>query len=294
MAGTVLQHEKSQNKKSVPAPRNFPGSKSLSAQRRNERIEQTTELLRLAQEASGEERQAILNQAVEMNLPVARSIARRFGNRGEPLDDLEQVAFVGLTKAVRGFDPARGGDFLSYAVPSIVGEVKRYFRDSAWAVRPPRRIQELQGEITPAVQDLSQRLGRSPNATEIAELLGRDVEDVIEALGCAGCFNPSSLDDTGPGEDGYRLADQLGEEERGFAQAEALEMVARACTVLSPREKRILYLRFIKERTQQQIGAELGVTQTQVSRLLAQILERLREELEPTPEASQAPVPLAS
>ena len=284
MAGTVLQHTKTQHTKTVQAPRGLSGSTSQSAQSRSLRIEQTTELLQRAQEASGEERQAILNQAVEMNLPVARSIARRFSNRGEPLDDLEQVAFVGLTKAVRGFDPARGGDFLSYAVPSIVGEVKRYFRDSAWAVRPPRRIQELQGEITPAVQDLSQRLGRSPNATEIAELLGRDVEDVIEALGCAGCFNPSSLDDTGPGEDGFRLADQLGVEERGFAQAEALEMVARACTVLSPREKRILYLRFIKERTQQQIGAELGVTQTQVSRLLAQILQRLREELDPSSE----------
>lgn len=282
MAGTVLQHpKKNQHSTTIPAPKGPSGSESLSAQRRSARIEQTTELLLKAQECSGEERQAILNQAVEMNLPVARSIARRFNNRGEPLDDLEQVAFVGLTKAVRGFDPGRGGDFLSYAVPSIVGEVKRYFRDSAWAVRPPRRIQELQGEITPAVQELSQRLGRSPNATEIAELLGRDVEDVIEALGCAGCFNPSSLDDSGPGEDGYRLADQLGEEERGFAQAEALEMVARACTVLSSREKRILYLRFIKERTQQQIGAELGVTQTQVSRLLAQILQRLREELDP-------------
>ncbi|QBX56436.1 SigB/SigF/SigG family RNA polymerase sigma factor [Nocardioides seonyuensis] len=286
MAGTVLQHKKTQHKSTIPAPKSLSGSTSQSAQSRSLRIEQTTELLQRAQEASGEERQAILNQAVEMNLPVARSIARRFSNRGEPLDDLEQVAFVGLTKAVRGFDPARGGDFLSYAVPSIVGEVKRYFRDSAWAVRPPRRIQELQGEITPAVQDLSQRLGRSPNATEIADLLGRDVEDVIEALGCAGCFNPSSLDDSGPGEDGFRLADQLGEEERGFAQAEALEMVARACTVLSPREKRILYLRFIKERTQQQIGAELGVTQTQVSRLLAQILQRLREELDPASEAA--------
>lgn len=291
MAGTVLEHKSSKFQKSIPAPRTVRGSESQSAQRRRARVEQTNELLRQAQECSGEERQEILNRAVEMNLAVARSIARRFSKRGEPLDDLEQVAFVGLTKAVRGFDPGRGGDFLSYAVPSIVGEVKRYFRDSAWTVRPPRRIQELQGEITPAVQDLSQRLGRSPKATEIAEALGRDVEDVIEALGCAGCFNASSLDDSGPGEDGYRLADQLGEEERGFAQAEALEMVARACTVLSPREKRILYLRFIKERTQQQIGAELGVTQTQVSRLLAQILQRLRDELEP---AAETPVALAS
>lgn len=279
--------------KTLSSAQTLRSSQTLPAKRRTARLEQTSELLRTAQERSGDERQALLNHAVELNLSVAQSIARRFANRGESLDDLEQVACVGLTKAVRGFDPSRGGDFLSYAVPSIVGEVKRYFRDSAWSVRPPRRIQELQAEITPAVQDLSQHLGRSPTATEIAEALGREVEDVIEALGCAGCFTPSSLDDVGPGEDGYRLADHLGVEEHGFARAEALAMLAHACKVLTPRERRILHLRFIKEETQEQIGLELGVTQTQVSRLLTQILQRLRDELERTP-APETDTPLAS
>lgn len=245
------------------------------------RMERTNRVLRIAQEHHGCERQSLLNEAIQLNVPVALSIARRFGNRGESLEDLEQVACLGLAKAVRRYDPSRVDDFLSYAVPSITGEIKRYFRDSAWTVRPPRRIQELQGEMWPAIQTLTQRLGRTPNASEIAEELGRDVDDVSEALACDGCFSPTSLDSQVAGSDGYSLVDHLGEEDRGLERVEALTMVAQACKGLAPRDRRILYLRFIKDLTQEQIGLELGITQTQVSRLISRIIGQLRDNLEP-------------
>lgn len=245
--------------------------------RRNERILQTNRALRLAKRRRGRARQELLNEAVELNVPVARSIAHQFHNRGESADDLDQVAYLGLVKAVNGFDPEKGDEFLAYAVPTITGEVKRYFRDSAWTVRPPRRIQDLQAEITPAVEQLSQLLGGPPRAVDIAEHLGRSEDEIVEALACGGCFTPSSIDDRGPGGDGYQVADRLGEDDRGFARAEAVATLSGACQGLKERDRRILYLRFFKDWTQEQIAAELGVTQMQVSRLLARILRDLRE-----------------
>jgi RNA polymerase sigma-B factor len=243
-------------------------------------MEQTSQLLLLAQDQRGAARQALIHEVVELNLEVAHSIAHRFGRRGVPMEDLEQVACVGLKKAVHGFDPSHGHDFLSYAVPSITGEVKRYFRDKAWMVRPLRRIQEMQAAMASASQEMSQRLGRSPTPAELAGELQCDVEDVVEALGCRGCFAPTSIDDAGPAEDGLRMTDRLAEEERGYARAEAMAMVEQACRDLPPRDRRILYLRFIEDMTQEEIGAELGVTQTQVSRLMGRILKRLRQSLE--------------
>ena len=218
---------------------------------------------------------------VTLNLPVARSIAHQFRNRGEAAEDLEQVAYLGLVKAVHRFDPTKGEEFLSFAVPTIGGEVKRHFRDLAWSVRPPRRIQEIQGAISPAVQELLQELGRFPRASEIAERIDAEEDDVVEALACGGCFTPLSLDDRGPGGDGYQLADRLADRERGFQRAEAIAMLGSACRKLKPRDRRILYLRFYKGYTQEQIAAELGVTQMQVSRLLARILRDLRGAIQP-------------
>jgi len=252
-------------------------SASSRRMRRNERILQTNRALRLAKRRRGRARQELLNEAVELNVPVARSIAHQFHNRGESSDDLDQVAYLGLVKAVNGFDPEKGDEFLAYAVPTITGEVKRYFRDSAWTVRPPRRIQDLQAEITPAVEQLSQLLGGPPRAVDIAKHLGRSEDEIVEALACGGCFTPSSIDDRGPGGDGYQVSDRLGEDDRGFARAEAVATLSGACQGLKERDRRILYLRFFKDCTQEQIAAELGVTQMQVSRLLARILRDLRE-----------------
>lgn len=256
---------------------------------RAERIERTNELLREAQHEEGPRRQQLLDEAVRLNIPVARSIAHQFRHRGESAEDLEQVAYLGLTKAVRGFDPSKGNEFLAYAVPTITGEVKRYFRDAAWTVRPPRRIQDLQAEITPAIEALSQLHGGAPTAAQIAEHLGREEDEIIEALACGGCFTPSSLDDRGPGGDGYQVMERLGDLERGFHRAEAVAMLASACKDLKERDRRILYLRFFKDWTQEQIAADLGVTQMQVSRLLNRIMRNLRERIE-----DAEPISLAS
>lgn len=270
-------------------------SASTRRMRRNERILQTNRALRQAKRRQGRARQELLNQAIELNVPVARSIAHQFHNRGESSDDLDQVAYLGLVKAVNGFDPEKGDEFLAYAVPTITGEVKRYFRDSAWVVRPPRRIQDLQGEITPAVEELSQLLGRSPRSAEIAEHLGREEEEIVEALACGGCFTPTSIDDRGPGGDGYQVAERLGEDDRGFGRAEAVVTLQEACMQLKPRDRRILYLRFFKDWTQEQIAQELGVTQMQVSRLLARIMRNLRDSIEGThtPATPRQPAQLA-
>lgn len=214
---------------------------------------------------------------------VAESVARRYARRGEALDDLIQVACLGLTKAVRRFDPDRGHDFLSYAVPTMSGEIKRHFRDSGWSVRPPRRIQELQARISATAADLNQELGRSPRPSELAEALDVQPADISEALASDGCFSPASLDERGPYDDGYTLAEHLGAAEPGFERAEAVAMLRPVCQDLKPRDKRILYLRFYSGWTQAQIAADLGVTQMQVSRLLQRILTSLRSEIESAP-----------
>jgi RNA polymerase sigma-B factor len=257
----------------------------------DDRAEQTLALLAAAQEADGLERQRLQDEVVLLNRGVAESIARRFRDRGESLDDLVQVAYVGLTKAVRGFDPSKSDEFLKYAVPTISGEVKRYFRDAAWTVRPPRRIQELQASISRTAAELTQELGRAPRPSELAERLEVDVEDVTEALASDGCFTPSSLDDRGPDEDGSSLGDTLGAEDHDLARAEIVALLRPACRKLKPRDQHILYLRFFCGWTQSRIAEDLGVTQMQVSRLLSRILMSLRAELSepPQPEASEEP-----
>lgn len=255
---------------------------SARASRRDHRNAQTDRLLHLAAHQRGSARQELLGQVIELNSGVARSIAHRYRNRGESAEDLDQVAYLGLVKAVNTYDPEKGFVFLAYAVPTITGEVKRYFRDTAWTVRPPRRIQELQAEITPAVELLSQSLGRGPRAAEIAAHLDRRESQIIEALGCAGCFSPGSIDDRGPG-DGYQVAERLGEDDRGYARVEAALALTVVCRALKPRDRRILYLRFYEEWTQRQIASEIGVTQMQVSRLLTRIIQDLRNALEDCP-----------
>ncbi|MGN6130810.1 MAG: sigma-70 family RNA polymerase sigma factor [Nocardioidaceae bacterium] len=181
-----------------------------------------------------------------VNMGVARAIAYRYHRRGMNLDDLIQVAFLGLMKAVNGFDPARERDFLSYAVPTISGEVKRYFRDFGWTVRPPRRLQELQVQILTASSALAQRWGRLPSPLEVAEELGVDVDPVIEALAADGCFTPTSLD-LSVGRDGsVSLGSLLSDPRDDFACAEARVMLAPVLPRLSPRDQRLVELRFFR------------------------------------------------
>jgi RNA polymerase sigma-B factor len=244
------------------------------------RADLTAELLADAAAAPEGERLRLQDRAIELNLPIARSIARRFGERGQPLDDLEQAASIGLIKAVRRFEVGQGVDFLAYAVPTIAGEVKRHFRDSGWTVRPPRRIQEAQARVGAAGEELTAELGRSPTTSEVAAHLDLDEETVIEALSSRGCFTPTSLDAPLDDDDGTGLGQLLGVEDDGFALAEARLSLEPAIDELRPRDRLILELRVAQGRTQSEIAAELGISQMQVSRLLTRIRETLRPSLD--------------
>lgn len=244
---------------------------------REDRAARTREALEKAALSSDGIRQRWLDRAVELNIGFALSLARAYQGRGEGADDIEQVALLGLIKAARGFDPARG-DFLSYAAPTIRGEIKRYFRDLAWTVRPPRRLQDLQAEITHCAHELEQSLGRSPRPAEVAEALGRDEDEVVEALACSGCYSPASLE--GSGTDGAPgLGAWLETVESGFERVEAIAQLRGACRDLDPRDRVIIRMRFFEDRTQSEIAEELGVTQAQVSRLLARIMSTLRRRI---------------
>lgn len=245
-----------------------------------DRSEITARLLKGVTTAADEvEKKRLQDEVVVLNMGVARAIAARYRDRGISRDDLMQAAYVGLVKAVQGFDPTFERDFLSYAVPTVTGEVKRYFRDFGWTVRPPRRVQELQAQISRASSELSHTLHRSPRPSEVAKFLGADVDTVIEALAADGCFTPASLD-VPVGEDGSTsLGDLLGGDDADMGRAEARIMLAPAVKALAPRDRRILELRFFHGWTQEQIAGDIGVTQMQVSRLLARILTDLRTQL---------------
>lgn len=231
-------------------------------------------------------REELLSQIIVANLDLARSLARRYHRRGEDPDDLEQVACLGLTKAVRGFEPGRGRAFTAYAVPTILGEIRRHFRDTCWSVRPPRRIQELQTQLGAITTDLQHRLHRPPTPAELAEALEVPVSDVYEALGSAGCFSPQSLDSTH--EDGEPAGASLGHEDPAFDEVETALMLAPLLAELADRDRQILGRRFFDEWSQQQIADELGVTQMQVSRLLRRMLTRMRDQLDSQPPLSCA------
>nr|BFF04135.1 SigB/SigF/SigG family RNA polymerase sigma factor [Streptoalloteichus tenebrarius] len=214
-------------------------------------------------------------------LPVARNLARRFARRGEPEEDLVQVATVGLIHAVDRFEPDRGSDFLSFAIPTISGELRRHFRDGTWAVRMPRRLKELSLAINKANRELSQRLGRAARPSELAEHLGVPMEEVYEGLRAAVAYRADSLDAelVGSDGDGMALADRLGEREVGFDHVEAQQTVGPLLASLPERERTILVLRFFAGMTQTQIAERVGVSQMHVSRLLSRTLAKLREAL---------------
>ena len=221
--------------------------------------------------------QSLRDELVAAHLGLAEYLARRFSNRGEPLDDLVQVASVGLLKAVDRFDPERGVEFSTYATHTIVGELKRHFRDKGWAVRAPRRMQELYLRLGKIIGTLSQELGRSPTIQELASEAQVSEEEVLEALEAGQAYRFASLDAPSPGDDdGETLGSHMGADDPMMLDAEHRAALSPLIGQLPPREQKILHLRFFEGMTQSEIASRLGISQMHVSRLLARSLAQLR------------------
>ncbi|ODR25836.1 RNA polymerase subunit sigma [Mycolicibacterium porcinum] len=237
------------------------------------------ELSGLSEDSPARERQR--ERIVERCLPLADHIARRFDGRGEPREDLVQVARVGLVNAINRFDVEAGSDFVSFAVPTIMGEVRRHFRDNSWSVKVPRRLKELHLRLGSATAELSQRLGRAPTASELAEELDMDREEVIEGLVAGSSYNTLSIDSGGGGdEDAPAIVDTLGDLDAGLDRIDNRETLRPLLAQLPERERTVLLLRFFESMTQTQIAERVGVSQMHVSRLLAKSLARLRDQLQ--------------
>jgi RNA polymerase sigma-B factor len=220
---------------------------------------------------------AARDRLVDQMLPLARSLARRYANKGEPLDDLVQVACLGLIKAIDRFDLSRDVRFATYAVPTIAGELKRHFRDRGWMMRVPRELQELTGRMSATRERLLADLSRSPTVPELARALDCDEERVQEALAAAAAYRTLSLDQ--PFVDGTGPLESLGGDDEGFARAEARAMLADGLHELAPREREIVRLRFYEGLTQREIAERIGISQMHVSRLIRRTVERLRDRI---------------
>jgi RNA polymerase sigma-B factor len=216
------------------------------------------------------------DELVAAHLGLAEYLARRFANRGEPLEDLVQVASLGLIKAVDRFDPERGVEFSTYATHTIVGELKRHFRDKGWAIRAPRRMQELYLQLGKVVGTLSQELGHSPTIAELAAEVEVSEEEVLEALEAGQAYRSASLDAPVGNEEGETLGAHLGEEDVSLADVESRATLSPLLAQLPPRERLILHLRFFEGLTQSEIATRLNISQMHVSRLLARSVSELR------------------
>jgi RNA polymerase sigma-B factor len=248
-------------------------------------LEQVEELLAEVQDcADPAVRSSAEERAVVLAIELADGIARRYSGRGIDLDDLRQVARMGLVKAVRGYSPDRGNGFAAYAVPTITGEVKRHFRDCGWAVRPPRRLQEMRADLAAEEDRLRQELGREPSTEELAAALRVRPGDVAEALECYAAYRSVSLD--APAPTGASVMDSLPSRHDDFGALETRAALGQAIAGLTEREQRILRLRFVEDLTQREIGEALGVSQMQISRLLTGILRRLHSSLSVTEQAA--------
>ena len=241
---------------------------------------------RLARDGDPRDRAAL----VERFLPLARTLALRYQRSGEPFDDLLQVASLGLIKAIDGFDTSRGIAFSAYAVPTILGEIKRYFRDRTWAVHVPSHLQELTLRVDRAVGELAERLRRQPSVAEIVVAVGADEEAVLDALQAGGAYRARSFDEPSnrSGEETVTLGESLGVDEHGFARVEARVTFAALLNVVTSREREVLRMRFEEDMTQAEIGAVIGVSQMQVSRVIRHAIARLRAaaDAQPTPPVS--------
>jgi RNA polymerase sigma-B factor len=225
-------------------------------------------------------RARLRDRTIEAWMPLARHLASRYAGRGEPVDDLQQVAVMGLIKAVDRFEADRGVDFAGFAIPTIVGELKRHFRDKTWSVRVPRRLQELRLAITGANNTLSHTLGRSPTVADIAVHLGITEEEVLEGLEGARAYNSASLSAPAGADGTTTLGDTLGSEDNGFALAELRIALGPALAGLDEREQKIISLRFYGNLTQSEIAQQVGISQMHVSRLLTKALAKLRTRLD--------------
>ena len=221
---------------------------------------------------------AARDDLVRRLLPLARRLARRYRRQEEPLDDLVQVAVLGLVKAIERYDTGRETSFASYAVPTMLGELKRHFRDHGWALHVPRGMQERVMAVDAAVRDLNRRLGRSPSAGEVAEDLSVPVEEVLEAMEAAGAYEAISLDSYryGDGQDGETYAERVGTVDPHFSLVEYEATLAPALRALPQRDREVLHLRFAEDLTQAEIAARIGISQMHVSRLIRRALDRLR------------------
>lgn len=243
---------------------------------RGESRELLNELARLEQDDP--RRIAARNRLATLHLPLAEHMARRFAGRGEPYEDLVQVATIGLIKSIDRYDPARGVEFSTYATPTIVGEIKRWFRDKGWAVRVPRRLQELRLSVSTVTTELTHELGRSPTVAELAEALRVPEDAIVEALETATAYSAVSLDT--PDTDAEFAAaplDAIGHEDEALEGVENREALSRVLATLPDRERTIVVLRFFRGMTQSQIATEVGISQMHVSRLLSKSLAQLRQ-----------------
>jgi len=259
-------------------PRTAPdGDRGLS---RAERAQATDRLLDESRRTPDQDRRTeLLDEVILINRGVAEAVAARYRRRGVAQEDLEQAAYEGLVKAVHRFDPDRNKDLLTYAVPTIRGELQRHFRDHSWTVRPPRRVQELQWRVNRCIDDLTQELGHEPSDEQVRDELDLSREEYDEAVVAFGCFTPTSLDQPLGQDATTTVADLVPDEANDADAAEARTTLEPVLKGLPERDRRIVYLRFFEDQTQEEIGHELGVTQMQVSRLLSRILRDLREAL---------------
>src|SRR5262245_40584189 len=241
-------------------------------------MDTNVDVLLVAYHRDGEENAR--EQALVELMPLVRALAARYAGRGEPLEDLVQVGSIGLIKAVDRFDVDRGVDFSSYAIPTIVGEIRRHFRDKAWAMHVPRRLKELSLRLSRTLDELTTELGRSPTIAELAEATGVEEEDVVDALDSTNAYTTRSLH--APFEEGGddTLADKLGAEDAGYAEVEDGAVVESGLEGLDERGRQIVELRFFEEMTQSQIAAEIGISQMHVSRLLRRALATMRGRIE--------------
>ena len=229
---------------------------------------------------------AARDEVAELLLPLARSLARRYAGKGEPLEDLEQVASLGLLKAIDRFDLTRDVAFATFAVPTIAGELKRHFRDRGWMLRVPRDIQELSARVARTREALTREHGRSPTVGEVAAALGESHERILDALRAADTYKMMSLDEPLAGGDGAGVLDAVGREDLGFTQAEHRAMLRAGLDVLGPREREIVRLRYYEGLTQREIAHEVGVSQMHVSRLIQRSVDSMREKIAPVAHAA--------
>lgn len=261
-------------------PPSIPGPRTEGSWSQAKRDEEHALLARLASlPEDSPERQALREELVTMHLPLVHYLARRFRDRGEPHDDLVQVGTIGLIKAVDRFDPERGVQLVTYATPTILGEIRRHFRDKGWSVRIPRRLQELRMAIQRATAEQSQILGRYPTVPELAHAVGVSEDDILEALESANAYSAVSLDagHDAAGEGRLSLADTLGADDSALDDVEHRETLRPLLAALPERERRIVILRFLHNKTQAQIADEVGVSQMHVSRLLTKSLATMRQ-----------------